>query len=112
MMHPGKLSILPIFLLSFGLSSAAATDVIPSHAAVSGHKIFGELRVINGSLLTIQTRHGVVQVDGGTALQSHKSAVLVIGRAFMIEGDYDAAGTLHANVILRAKGPALWGTDT
>ena len=116
-MQIGRLFIFPI-LLSFGLSIAAIGQPVYPYPVVavpavplSHHRIFGTIIGINGSLLTIQARSRVVQVDASNALQSQLSVVPVVARRVQVEGDYDAAGTLHANVILPAKGSILWGPD-
>ncbi len=91
---------------------ATQTEAQPSPDA-SQREIFGKIGSIEGSRLTIRTRTGtVVQVDASAATAGGRSTPLVVGRAVDIVGMIDAAGTLHAERIMRAKeSPALWPPD-
>jgi hypothetical protein len=80
---------------------------------VSHHTLFGTITAMNGSMLSVQTRHGLISVDAASAVRSDLSTVLFVGRVVEIKGNYDESGILHANVILRAKSsPFMWGADT
>jgi Domain of unknown function (DUF5666) len=80
---------------------------------VVAHDIFGVVRAIKGSQLTIQVRTGqLIQVDATTAMQAHLSVVPVVSHAIEVRGTTDASGVLHAETILRAKdSPAMWAAD-
>jgi hypothetical protein len=126
MLHLVRLSIFPILLplgVSSGLVAADAPHIALAQAAnaivpvasppPSAHEVFGTIAGINGTLLTVQTRAGLIQVDDASALKNHLSVPPVIGRAVTIAGNYDAAGILHATVMLRAKSsPLLWDPDS
>jgi hypothetical protein len=51
-------------------------------------------------------------IDATKAAQAQQSAVLVIGKAFSVQGTYDANGKLLATTIIRAKPSAgSWPPD-
>jgi hypothetical protein len=51
-------------------------------------------------------------IDATKAAQEQRSAVLAIGKAFSVQGTYDANGKLLATIILRAKPSAgAWPPD-
>jgi len=81
--------------------------------AGSPHEVYGTVRSIKGSQLTIQTRTGgSVQVDAAAAIRAHLSVVPVLGHAVHVRGTSDKKGVLHAETILRAKdSPAGWPAD-
>jgi hypothetical protein len=75
-------------------------------------RVFGQVKSIDGSLIMVQTRTGLLEVDTSQAQNDHLSAVPVVGNALMVRGRYDAAGVLHAQTVLRAKSsPDLWEPD-
>jgi hypothetical protein len=80
---------------------------------VVARDIFGIVRAVKGSQLTIQTRTGqMIQVDAATAMQAHLSVVPVVSHAIEVRGTTDASGVVHAETILRAKdSPAMWAAD-
>jgi hypothetical protein len=113
-------------LATFGLHPVTAAlnslKVIPSTQAAglseplaneAPHQITGTLFAIKGSALSIKTRAGkTVMIDATKAAQAKRSAVLVTGRAFSVQGTYDANGKLLATIINRAKPSAgLWPRD-
>jgi hypothetical protein len=79
----------------------------------SQHALYGTIRSIDGSTLTIETRaKKVVQVKIKSAVEAQRSAVLIVGRAVLIHGTYDAKGTFQASAVQRAKSSqALWPED-
>jgi hypothetical protein len=88
-------------------------EAVAHPEAVSGHAVYGVVRRIDGARLTIENRTGrQILVDAGDAVQSHLSTVLYVGRMVMVRGEFDRAGTLHAEAILRAKdSPDFWEPD-
>jgi hypothetical protein len=113
-------------LAIFGLRPASAAPnslkVIPSiqtaelsepRANQAPHEITGTLLEIKGSALSIKTRAGkIVMVDATGAAQAGRSAVLALGKAFSVQGTYDANGKLLATIIIRAKPSAgSWPQD-
>jgi hypothetical protein len=68
---------------------------------------------VTGSALILRTRAGkLVRVDAAAALKNERVQDLVVGRPFDVRGAYDAAGTMHAAFIIRAKpSQAAWPFD-
>jgi hypothetical protein len=51
-------------------------------------------------------------IDATGAAQAQRSAILIIGKAFSVQGTYDTNGKLLATIIMRAKPSAeLWPQD-
>jgi hypothetical protein len=77
------------------------------------HAVYGTIRSVEGSTLTIETRDKkMVKVNTKRAVESQRIGVLIVGRAVLVHGTYDAKGTLQASAIQRAKAsPALWPED-
>jgi hypothetical protein len=77
------------------------------------HQITGILLEINGSTLSIQTRAGeTVSIDDTEAARAQQIGVLLVGKAFIIQGKYDEGRKLHATSVSRAKeSDALWPPD-
>jgi hypothetical protein len=111
-------------LVIFGLRPPAAAPhslkVIPppqtaglSEPREAPHEVTGTLLEIKESTLSIKTRSGkTVMIDATKAAQEQRSAVLAIGKAFSVQGTYDANGKLLATIILRAKPSAgAWPPD-
>jgi hypothetical protein len=106
-------------LYIFGLHPVAAAPhslkVIPptqtaelSEPREAPHEVTGTLLKINGSALSIETRSGkTVMIDATKAAQAQRSAVMVIGKAFSVQGTYDANGKLLATIVIgRSLRPA------
>ncbi|HEV3092453.1 MAG TPA: hypothetical protein VGX91_13510 [Candidatus Cybelea sp.] len=79
----------------------------------AAHQVTGTLMTIGGSLLTLRTRtQQIVRVDDSDAVRRERSSELVLGQPFEAGGRYDAAGVLHAAIIVRAKPlPVAWPPD-
>lgn len=94
-------------------SSNPAPKAKADESKVVARDMFGIVRDIKDSRLTIQTRTGqLIQVDAATAMQAHLSVAPVVGHAVEVRGTSDASGILHAETILRAKdSPAMWPPD-
>jgi hypothetical protein len=104
----------------FGLGGSAPVEVPPMVAGLiyrttfsTRNEVTGTLVEISGPFLTLRTRTGrIVRVDDSDAVRHERSAVLIAGRPFNVRGTYDAAGTLHAAAIVRAKpSPGTWPPD-
>jgi len=103
----------------FGLGGSRAKPAITRGLAYGGviggapHQVTGTLMTIHGSLLTLRTRTGgVVRIDDSDAVRRERSSDLLVGEPFEAGGRYDAAGVLHAAIIVRAKpSPAVWPPD-
>ena len=105
----------------FGLLGANVKAVAPltppvraSRANISApHQVSGTLVSINGSVLALRTRTGImVRVNDSSAVRHERSSVLVIGKPYNATGTYDASGALHATAILREKpSPETWPPD-
>jgi hypothetical protein len=90
-----------------------AEKTSPASSSAGSHEVYGTVRSIKGSQLTLQTRTGVLtQVDAAAAMKVHLSVVPVVGHALDVRGTTDKKGMLHAQTILRAKdSPAGWPAD-
>jgi len=75
--------------------------------------VYGTIRSIDGSTLTIETRDKkMVKVNTKAAIESQRAGVLIVGRTVLVHGSYDAKGMLQASAIQRAKAsPTLWPED-
>jgi hypothetical protein len=81
-----------------------------SPPASSLHQLYGTVRRVEGSQLTIEARDGrSVQVDATAAIQSYRSVALPEGSAVEVSGSYDEKGVLHAQTIQRAKSSSAAG---
>jgi hypothetical protein len=96
-----------------GQARSAAQPAAKSTDSGEQHQIYGTIRSIEGSQLTIETRDKrMVKVDATTAIKSYRTVVLVVGNTVNVGGPYDAKGVLHAETIQRAKSsPAIWPAD-
>jgi hypothetical protein len=105
---------LDIFGIGGGLAKAAPIGA-PVLATTAGapDEVTGTLVAVSGSLITLRSRTGkIAGVDDSDALRRERSSVLVVGEPFTAIGRYDAAGVLHAAVIIRAKpSEATWPLD-
>jgi hypothetical protein len=101
----------PKLLKAIPSTQTAGLSEPPANAA--SHEITGTLLEIKGSALSIKTRAGnTVMIDATGAAQAGRSAVLGIGKAFSVQGTYDANGKLLATIIVRAKPSAgSWPRD-
>ena len=76
------------------------------------HEVYGTIREINKSKLTMRTRDGKdVEVDVSAAVESGRSILFTVGRNIEVLGTYDANGVLHAESIQRTKAQATWPSD-
>ncbi|MGH7120125.1 MAG: hypothetical protein ACREFP_14240 [Acetobacteraceae bacterium] len=67
--------------------------------------LYGVLDAMNGNQLTITTEAGVkMTIDAGPALKSGETTILVPKETLSVLGSRGADGTIHADVIRRAKG--------
>lgn len=104
----------------FGISSGAAA-VLPTIArvdmraklAVGEHEVFGTVRAISGTMLTVEKRNGNrIFIDASEADKKYRYAEPSLGNALLARGTYDSSGTMHANIVMHAKNsPALWHAD-
>lgn len=108
-----------ILFLAAGCFSAitpralARTQAATPESKAAQHAIYGTIRSVEGSTLTIETRDKkMVKVNTKNAVESQRIGVLIVGRVVLIHGTYDAKGTLEASTIQRAKSSqALWPED-
>lgn len=101
-----------------GPNAKAVTPAVPvikaPRAAVGvPHEVTGTLVAINGSRLTLRARTGhLIRVDDSDAVRRERSVDLIVGEPLGATGSRDAAGILHAQVIVRAKpSSATWPPD-
>jgi hypothetical protein len=94
----------------FGLSTAAAaTDTADiqepdRQQTLAAHEIYGWLKSFTENSFAILTRDSkMVIVDTTPAKGLGARAIPVVGRPYMVRGDYDKKHILHATSILRAK---------
>ena len=85
----------------------------PAGLPPNSHEIFGTIRAITGSNITLATRTGkLVRIDVADAARSNRSVVLLVGEPIMASGGYDGLGVLHATTVLHAKpSPKGWPAD-
>jgi hypothetical protein len=105
----------------FGLGGSAATvatgHTIPATAYRGAMKtpneVTGTLVKARGPEIILRTRVGkLVRVNAAAALKNERSEDLIVGRPFDVRGTYDAAGVMHAAIIIRAKpSPSTWPPD-
>ena len=93
--------------------AGAASPPQAARQEAAQHVVFGKLRSIAGSMMSIETRSKtVIQVDTKPAADSQRMNVPPIGRAVRVNGSYDAKGVLHADTVQRAKdSEQLWPAD-
>jgi outer membrane protein assembly factor BamB len=108
-------------LAIFGLAAAgtkteapapASTAAEASQPAFPGHAVYGRLKSVDKTMLTLETRTGTLTVDSAPAQKAETSALPVVGRAYLARGEYDDKGVLHAVAVSRVKdAPELWKAD-
>lgn len=91
-------------------SSLAAS---PLAATSFEHRVTGRIVSMDGGTISLRRRDGrVIEVDVGDAVRAFRSVPLAKDGAVRIVGQYDAAGTLRASVILHAgHEEANWERD-
>ena len=91
------------------IQTVAVTD-----PKLSGHGVYGVLTAMRSGELTFRTRTGtLLKVNNTAAVKSHLSVIPVVGGAFLVRGEYDNAGVLHAKSIQAVQNlKALWGKDS
>jgi hypothetical protein len=104
----------------FGLGKGAAAE-LPQTAMLatrpslpSGtHEIYGTIRAVNGSMISIQMRGGqMLKVDATVAIRNRNYAAPKVGRALMARGVYETGGALRADYVFHAKpNAAIWMAD-
>ena len=77
------------------------------------HEIYGTIRSVDGSMITIATRDGtMLKVDATDAMRHHNCAAPKVGRAMMARGVYETGGVLRAQNGFHAKpSPVIWMAD-
>lgn len=108
-------------LAIFGLSQSgpaaeppiAASEPYRPALAPGMHEVYGMIRGVNGSLITIQTRGGrSLTIDAAAAMRTFDYAAPKVGRALLARGMYEPSGVFRAQNILHAKpNPAIWMAD-
>jgi hypothetical protein len=101
------------FLAPAPSSFARTPQAAAPQSKETQHAVYGTIRSVEGSTLTIETRDKkMLKVNTKPAIESQRTGVLIVGRAVLIHGSYDAKGTLQASAIQRAKSsPSLWPED-
>ncbi len=96
-----------------GQEPSASQSAAKSSDSGSPHRIYGTIRSVKGSQLTVETRDKrMVKVDATTAIKTYRSVVLAVDGAINASGTYDAKGVLRAETIQRAKSSsASWLAD-
>jgi hypothetical protein len=108
---------LEIFGLGGSAATVAAGHAIPATtyrgATKTPNEVTGTLVKVAGSEITLRTRTGkLVRVDVAAALKNQRAQDLIAGRPFDVRGTYDAAGVMHAAIVIRAKpSPSTWPLD-
>jgi hypothetical protein len=96
-----------------GQAPSGSQSVAKSANTGSPHEIYGTIRSIKGSQLTIETRDKrMARVDAEAAIKAYRSVVLAVDHTIHVSGTYDSKGVLHAEMIQRAKSsPTIWPAD-
>ena len=105
-------------IFALGRSPEAA---LPESAAVSArkplphgvHEIYGTIRSVDGSIITIAKRDGqMLKIDATPAMRDFHYAAPKVGRALMARGVYETGGVLLAEYVFHAKpSSAIWMAD-
>ncbi len=95
------------------VTPAALVVEAPRATGGAPHEVTGTLVAISGSRLTLRTRTGTLaHVDDSEAVRRERSVDLIVSEPVSALGDRDAAGVLHAKVIVRAKrSQGTWPAD-
>lgn len=104
----------PCAMAAWGGEAQADSQTPATNSAASSlHRVYGIIRHVDGSQITIEAREQrMVQVDAASAIQSYRTIILAVGRAINVLGSYDAKGVLHAQSIQRAKSSSVgWPPD-
>jgi hypothetical protein len=96
-----------------GQAQSNSQTTTTNSAASSMHQVYGTIRHVDGSQLTIELRdQRMLQVDAAPAIKSYRTIILAVGRTVNVLGSYDAKGVLHAQSIQRAKSSSAgWRPD-
>jgi hypothetical protein len=79
----------------------------------TGSRFYGTIASIDGSRITITLRTGdTLTVDLTAAAKNFRMVIPVVGELVMVTGNMSTDGTLNAESMLRAKGPASWAPDS
>jgi hypothetical protein len=90
------------------LQAPAATPL----TEVSGSRFFGTITSIDGNNVVIRLRTGeTLTIDLTNARKAFQTVIPFIGEPVAVSGTLEANGTLNAQTMLRAKGPAYWSPD-
>jgi hypothetical protein len=104
----------------FGLSSGAPAvqkDVSFTRSEVAlpagTHEIYGIIRAIDGTRLTVARRDGsVITVDGSNADKTQRYAEPYLGNGVILQGRFAQNGVFEADMVLHAKkNAAMWPAD-
>jgi hypothetical protein len=104
----------------FGLSSAAPAmqkevSFTPSETALPAgtHEIYGIIRAIDGTKLTVARRDGTtISVDGSNADKTQRYAEPYLGNGVIVQGRFAQNGVFQADMVLHAKkDAAMWPAD-
>jgi hypothetical protein len=105
-------------LAIFGLGGTTPTIAQMSNQAIipaetpQVRQISGTIKRVDGSLVTLQTRHGAMEIDAQPAQAAGLSYNLTVGGAITARGEPDAHALFKAYSILRAKASqAMWPPD-
>jgi hypothetical protein len=108
-------------LAIYGLLNGPAAVAPTVHAAkatqaalaMGQHEVWGTVRKIEGTVLTVEKRTGdLITVDAAQAFAAFHAAQPSLGHAVLVRGTLDTAGVFHADTLLHAKdSSAMWQPD-
>jgi hypothetical protein len=79
---------------------------------VFGSRFFGTIASIDGNHVVVRLRTGkTLTIDLANARKAFHTVIPFVGETVVVSGILEANGTLNAQTMLRAKGPASWGPD-
>jgi hypothetical protein len=81
-------------------------------STATGSRVFGVITGVNGDHISLSLRTGgTLAVDLTEARNSFQTVLPYVGENVVVSGTMASGGTLKAETMLRAKGPASWGPD-
>jgi hypothetical protein len=85
---------------------------LPALPPPSGPQFFGTVKSIEGTHMVLELRTGrSLEVDVSGAIKTGHIALLRPGQSAQVKGSMGKDRVFNANVVIRAKGRSLWGSD-
>jgi hypothetical protein len=76
------------------------------------HEVYGVVRAVNGTMLSVQTRHGLISVDTSWAAPAGTVAPVFVSRSVIVHGVLVKNGLIAHDVMRNNfRDPAMWPAD-